>query len=155
MTICYRLTRAEIVGGFFLSLSKSPRILTVVLIVSVWPRFIWFLSERAFSNGLHMGDLISAAEWIAGTFGLLILWILVRAKTGERTLTISSRGILTSIGRVRGDVPWNKVKEVRDTGNHILVVGTSGNAFFIPTRAFDRASHRDQFLAEISRVRGH
>lgn len=102
-----------------------------------------------------MGDVISAVEWTAGAFGLLILWIFVRAKTGERTLTISSWGILTSIGRVRGEVPWAKVKAVRDTGNHILVVGTSGNAFFIPTRAFDGASHRDQFLTEISRVRGH
>jgi hypothetical protein len=123
MTICYRLTRAEVLRVFFFSLAKSPRILTIVVIVSAGPGFIWLYSRRAFSNGLQIGDIRSAVGGMASALCLLTLWIFLRAKTGERTLTISSLGILTSISRLRGEVPWARVKEVRDTGNYLLVVG--------------------------------
>jgi hypothetical protein len=41
------------------------------------------------------------------------LWLFIRAKTALRTLTVAG-GISTQIGRLKGDVPWDKVKAVTD-----------------------------------------
>jgi hypothetical protein len=45
---------------------------------------------------------------------------------------------------------WNKISTVTETPKFILIAGKSGNAFFIPDRAFPAVEHRQQFVAQIS-----
>jgi len=68
-------------------------------------------------------------------------------------LTISPEGITTEIGSLKGKVPWKKVRTVTSTLEHVLVVGTTGNAFFVPARAFKGAEGQDRFMAEIAEWR--
>ena len=150
MTISYSLTRFEILRTYLFVLPRSPRILTVVLIVSAWPGFVWLSSKGAFSRTLTIGDFLAALVWMVGTFFLLLLWIYLRAKTKVRTLTVSEAGIYTEIGRIKGDYPWTKVKEIEDVGEYILVVNRNGNAFFIPDRAFVDKERRIAFLEEVN-----
>ena len=82
----------------------------------------------------------------AVTFLLLLIWVFLRAKTKERTLSISEQGIQTEIGRIKADYPWTKVKQIKDVGQYLLVVNRAGNAFFIPNRAFTTAQARTEFL---------
>jgi hypothetical protein len=96
-------------------------------------------------------DAIGAAAWAVGTLFFVPLWLFISGKTGKRTLTISSDGISTQIGRLRGQVPWNKVRVVTETPQFVLIVGTTGNAFFIPHRAFAGLEHQGHFVAEIKR----
>jgi hypothetical protein len=86
---------------------------------------------------------------MVGTFFLLLLWVFLRAKTKVRTLSISDQGIYTEIGRIKADYRWNKVKQVKDVGEYILVVNRTGNAFFIPNRAFTAMEQRAEFLEKI------
>lgn len=146
MTISYSLTRLEIVRTYLYAIPRSPRILTVVLIVSAWPGLEWLYIKGAFSHGLRIVDAIAASFWMLGAFFLLLLWIFIRAKTKVRTLSISERGIYTEIGRIKAEYPWTRVKEIKDIVSYILVVNRSGNAFFIPNRAFTDGDQRAAFL---------
>ena len=113
---------------------------------SAWPGFILLFSENEFADGLHVRDLLAALIYTAVTFLLLLLWVFLRAKTKERTLSISEQGIHTDIGRIKADYPWTKVKQIKDVGQYLLVVNRAGNAFFIPNRAFTTAQARTEFL---------
>ena len=153
MTIKYALTKAEVAWFFVLGLGKSPRLLVIVLVVSLWPGFVWLSMNGAFSHVFSIGNAIAALGWAISAFCLLVVWIFIRAKTSERTLNTSEEGISTVIGSLKGEVPWAKVKDVADAGRYILILGKSGNAFFIPTRAFSGSDQRKQFLSEIDRWR--
>jgi hypothetical protein len=48
-----------------------------------------------------------------------------------------------------GEIPWSKVRLVTDAGNHVLIVGTTGNAFTIPGRAFQGPEQKAQFIDRI------
>ena len=150
MTISYSLTRFEIVRTYLYVIPRSPRILTVVLIISVWPGFVRLSSKEAFSHTLGIGDAFAAFVWMVGTFFLLLLWVFLRAKTKVRTLSISEQGVYTEIGRIKAEYPWTKVKEIKDVGSYILVVNRSGNAFFIPNRAFTDTNQRAEFLQKVN-----
>jgi hypothetical protein len=84
-------------------------------------------------------------------FCFVIAMVFVRGKTQERTLSVSEHGISTKIGSIDAQLPWTKVKEVKDSGRYILIVGRSGNSFFVPSRAFRGAEERGEFLSQIRR----
>jgi hypothetical protein len=84
-------------------------------------------------------------------FCFVIARVFVRGKTEERTLSVSEQGISTEIGALDAQLPWTRVKEVKDSGTYILIVGHSGNSFFVPSRAFRGAEERAEFLCEIRR----
>ncbi len=153
MTVKYALTRKEIVQFFLQGLGKSPRLLTLVAVSTIFPALIGLEIGGGFNRPLTFVDLrIAGAEMIC-TFWFLLLWIFLRGKTNERTLSVSELGISTEIGSLRGQVAWSKVSRVSDKGNYVLIVGTSGNAFFIPGRAFSGPAQRAQFITEIARCR--
>jgi hypothetical protein len=153
MTIKYALTRAEIVRFFLQGLRKSPRLLAIVLICSLWPGLFSLATEGAFSRPLTASDAKVAFVWTIGAFCFFLLLIFVRGKTAERTLSVSEQGISTEIGSIKGQVPWSKVKVVSDTGRYVLIARTNGNAFFIPRRAFSGPEQQLQFMTEISHWR--
>lgn len=149
MTIKYALTRTEIVRVFFASIGRSPRILTIVLVFSLLPGMASIAMALALGRTLITRDALFAVAWTLGMFCFVIAMVFVRGKTQERTLTVSAQGISTQIGSMDAQVPWSKVKEVKDSGTYILIVGRTGNSFFVPSRAFRGPEERDRFLSEI------
>jgi hypothetical protein len=153
MTIKYALTRAEIARSFALSLRRSPRFLGTILIYSAALGVFSLATSRAFSRPLTVRDVTVFLAWMAGAFVCFPLWLFIRGKTDQRTLTISPEGISTEIGSLKGHVPWTKVKIVSDVGAHVLIVGSSGNSFFIPGRAFQLPDQQAQFITKIAQWR--
>jgi 3-keto-L-gulonate-6-phosphate decarboxylase len=45
------------------------------------------------------------------------------------------------IGSVKGGVPRSKVKLIAGSGEHVVIVGRTGKAFFIPNRTFQESEH--------------
>jgi len=154
MTIKYALTRREIVTFFLQGMVKSPKLLMIVVVLSLWPGFVFVVMGGAFSRSLTVGDFKGGAIWTVGAFSFLILWVFLRGKTDERTLSVSDEGIRTQIGSYQGQVPWSKVGAVTDMGQYILILRSTGNAFFIPNRAFNMSEERELFLTSIDRWRG-
>ncbi len=150
MTITYSHTRFEIVRTYLFVLPRSPRILTVVLIVCAWPGFVRLSTKWGLSHHLGAEDFLAALVWMVVVFLLLLIWVFLRAKIKVRSLSISGQGVYTEIGRIKADYPWSKVKEIKDVGSYILVVNRSGNAFFIPNRAFTDPNQRADFLQKLN-----
>jgi hypothetical protein len=153
MTIKYALTRAEIVRVFLASLARSPRILIIVLLFSLFPGAVSAGSAYTFSRALTTRDALVAIAWTLAMFCFVIAMVFVRGKTSERTLSVSEQGISTQIGSIDAELPWTKVKEVKDSGAYILIVGKTGNSFFVPSRAFHDREQRRQFLAQVTQWR--
>jgi len=149
MTIKYALTRGEIVQSYFRSLSPSPKFLSMILIYSIGLGVLFLAIGGAFSRPLTARDVLTAFAWAIGGFLFMPLSLFVRGKTEERTLSVSAQGISTEIGARKGEVPWGKVRLVENAGHHVLIVGTTGNAFLIPERAFSGPEQRAQFVREI------
>ena len=151
MTIRYALTRAEIVRVFLASLGQSPRVGTIVVLFCLLSGGLSLVpvlgAGRAFTN---RDGLVSIA-WSLGMFFFVIAMVFVRGKTEARTLSVSEEGISTHIGAIDAQLPWTKVKEVKDSGSYILIVGRTGNSFFVPARAFHGPEERTQFLADVER----
>ena len=55
------------------------------------------------------------------------------------------------MGSIDARLTWTNVKEVKDSGTYILIIGHSGNSFFVPSRAFRGVEERTEFLSEIRR----
>ena len=149
LTIEYALTRREICRSFLQSAGESPKIRGMLLFYSVLAGALTLIPNAVLLRSITLNDATNALEWAVGTLLLFPLGIFIFGKTGKRTLTISPIGISTAIGRLRGQVPWKKVRAVTETAQIVLIVGTSGNAFFIPRRAFWGPEHQDHFVAEI------
>jgi hypothetical protein len=126
----------------------------MIVIYSVALGLLPLLLNGAFSRGVESHDVIIAFAWMLGAFAFMPLWLFLRGKTSERTLTVSQDGILTQIGSMKGEIPWSKVKLVGDADGHVLIVGATGNAFFIPGRAFQGADQKTQFVEQIKSWRG-
>jgi hypothetical protein len=66
---------------------------------------------------------------------------------------LTREGISTGIGKLHGKVAWSKIADVEDVDRHLLIVGSSGNAFFIPDRAFSSSDQKTQLISDIGRWR--
>ncbi len=153
MTIKYRLTRVEIVRSYLRSLGSSPKFLMRIVIYSAAVGVFALATGGALSRPLTLHDAVVALAWAGGVFVFMPLWLFIRGKTDERTLTISPEGISTEIGSRKGQIPWTKVKVVATTSAHVLIVGATGNAFFIPGRAFQGLDQQAQFVQQIDHWR--
>jgi hypothetical protein len=134
-------------------LAGSPKFLATIPIYSASLGVFSLLLGGAFSHPLSVHDLIVVLVWMLGAFAFMPLWLFIRGKTAERTLTVSPEGISTEIGSLKGHVPWSKVKLVTFASQHVLIVGATGNAFFIPSRAFQGPEEKAQFIKEIDHWR--
>ncbi len=149
MTIEYALTRIEIVQGFLRSLASSPRYLLTVLLYALVMSGVVLVSTGAFSRSLTLKDAISAALAAGGFMIFLPVMLFIRGKTSRRSLTVSSEGMSTEIGLLKGQIPWRKVKVIVGTDRYVLVSRANGNAFFIPSRAFSGPEHQAEFVTKI------
>jgi YcxB-like protein len=150
LTIEYALTRQEIFRFFWRSLAGSPKFQATVILYSVAIGFVSLSFHVLLSRSLTVRDAILAAALAAFMPVFFSLWAFIRAKTDKRSLTISSSGVSTEIGRLKGLVPWEKIREATDTPQFVLIARTNGNAFFVPHRAFSGQEQRDDFLAELN-----
>ena len=151
MTVRYSLTRFEVVRTYLFAMPRSPRIALVVLIICGWPGLVHVTTKPSLAHSLDAKDALYVLVSAVCIFPLLLTWVFIRAKTSERILTLSDQGIYTEIGKIKANYPWSKVKDVKDLQKYILLVNRSGNAFFIPNRAFENAEQRSILLSEISR----
>lgn len=146
MTIEYALTRGEIVHSYFRSLARSPKFLVRILVYCVVLGVIPVAFQTGFYRSLTSSDALLTLAWALAAFAVVPLWLLVRGKTSVRTITTSSEGISTKIGSLTGQIPWKKVKLIEDKRQHVLIMSASGNAFFIPARAFAQPEQKTQFV---------
>jgi hypothetical protein len=156
LTIEYALTRGELVRGFFHSLGSSGRFRIVILRNAAVLGVFVFLLRAAIMRSVTFQDVLIALAFALGALFFLPLLMFISGKTAKRTLTVSSEGISTEIGSLKGKVPWRKIKVVSDTGQFILIANALGNAFFVPSRAFSGPEQRALFFSEINRsAEGH
>ena len=147
MTIEYSLTRPEIVRGFFRSLG-NPRFLVTVSCYALGMGIVVLASTGAFSRHLAIHDVYTVLIAVAGFMAFLPIFLFIRGKTSKRSLTVSPAGIATEIGSIKANVPWKKVRVISQGRDFILIAGTSGNAFFIPARAFSSPEHQNSFFTQ-------
>jgi|GEM_PF-1853633 len=150
LTIEYALTRGEIFRSFLRSLVHSPRLRRTFLLYVIVLALIALLIRVSILHSFTPTDLLIAIAWGLGWIAFIPVWVTIRGKTAKRTLTVSSDGISTEIGRIKGQVAWAKVSAVADTPTFILIARTNGNAFFIPNRAFSAPEQRSEFLAKLA-----
>ncbi len=148
LTVEYALTRSEIFRSFLRSVAESPKYRNTILRYSAAIGVFTVLLRATLSRSLTPDVVISGVAAAVGFLLFIPIWTFVRGKTSKRTLTVSSDGITTKIGRVGNRYPWKKVQQITDTPQFVLIALTNGNAFFIPIRAFSGPEHRDQFLTE-------
>lgn len=149
MTIEYALTRTDVVRGFFLGMSASPKYRGMILLNAGVVGALVLMERIALYRSFTLRDVLIAVAYALGVVAFMPLWLFIRAKTAKRTLTVSQDGIETEIGKIRGRVPWRKVKLVYRAGKCVIIARLGGNSFFIPDRAFTDPAHRDHFLADI------
>ncbi len=149
MTIQYALTRAEIAGGFFRGLRASTRFLVTNCIYAVVLSGVILSYSGVFSRPLTYKAGSAALVLILGYFAFMPAFLFLRGKTTLRTLTISQEGIHTEIGKMKADRPWSSIKVVSESNSFVVLAGASGNAFFIPDRAFSGLEQKAEFLAMV------
>ena len=146
LTIEYALTRSEIFQSCWRSIARSPKFRNTILLYSIAIGLITLLVQVLFSEPVRARDLVGAALWAVGFFLFIPFWMFIRGKTAKRTLTVSPDCISTEIGRIKAQIPWGKIRMVTETPQFILIARTSGNAFFVPNRAFSEPNQKVEFL---------
>jgi hypothetical protein len=146
MTINYSLTRTEIAQGYFRSLRTSPKFLTMILAYALGTAMLVLVGSGAFSRSLTLADLAIVLAIALAFLFLLPVMLFIRGKTSNRSFTVSPEGISTEIGKIRAQIPWEKIKVISVTDRHILIARGNGNAFFIPNRAFSSPEHGTEFV---------
>jgi YcxB-like protein len=107
----------------------------------------WTLLLRVSNGKLRAVDWVIAAAWSTGLFVCLPVFLRLRTKKGVRTLTVAAEGISTRIGKLSGDVPWEKVARIDVTDEYIFITRTNLNAFVVPRRAFSDDNQRAEFIS--------
>ena len=151
LTVEYALTRREIFRFSLRSVAESPKFRGTILLYSAAIDIFTLLLRVVLSGSFALKDVIIAVACAVCSPVFFSLWAFIRGKTAKRELTISSDGVATEIGPLKGRIPWDKIRAATDTPRFVLIARTNGNAFFIPHRAFSGPEHREHFLAEIKR----
>lgn len=114
--------------------------------------FLFVMATLATSMMLFPQSALSpmslARAAIAGVLllGLLALYPMLRFKPQVRTLTLRDTGVFTEIGKRSGVIEWSKIESVIEEGDDVVIQGRSGNAFVVPSRAFDSSEARRAFV---------
>lgn len=149
LSVQYALTRSEVLRSFLCSLVASARFRGTIIFYSVVVGGFTLLFRAPLLRSVAVKDALAAVATAACVPVFIAFWVFIRAKTAQRTLTISHDGISTEIGRLKGEIPWNSVAVVQETPQFVLVSGTTGNAFFIPRRAFSGIEHQRGFVTAL------
>src|SRR5271154_4364471 len=110
LTVEYALTRREIFGGFWRSVAQSPKFRNTVLFYSAGFGLTILILSSTSSRSVTLKGIVGAVASAIGFLVFLSLWVFIRGKTARRSLTVSRDGISTEIGRLKGQVPWSKIR---------------------------------------------
>ena len=145
MQVRYSLTRGDMRRAVAGAWNKSLRFRLFLLAAALWPAAMYLFIGFTIGGSVGAQDFVFAAA-LGLLFGLLMpVLLIVRTKTSERVLSIDRSGIKTTIGQMRGEIPWSKVGAIETTDQQVLVIGTTPNLFAIPFRAFDQNDDRSKF----------
>jgi hypothetical protein len=153
ISIRYRLSKIEILRSYLHALKHSPRLLLIVLTYCAATGVFVSALRGSFAGPSAIALVVEVFVVALIVFSFSLFLVFALGKTAERILTVSQDGITTQIGSLKGKISWSKVKSVSKVGSEILIVGASGNAFFIPDRAFLGSEHVAEFLHEVARWR--
>jgi len=149
ITIEYALTRGEVTRSYFQAIRQSPEYLRRVIMLAAILALLQMCSRALVFRHFGGAEILSAIVVFVVFLVMLPIALFLTAKTDTRALTISPDGISTSIGKKFKQIPWKAVKLVQEASTFILIAGRSGNAFFIPDRAFASPDDRGRFLERI------
>ena len=126
-----------------------------------WSKSLWLIHVFA---ALGIGLAVSGAtndSWRVGSWltCAVVAFPLVVAgfaafpqivfKPQERTLEVGSEGWRSKIGRLTGSRAWSEVASIVEDGEAVMIKGTNGNALVVPSRAFESAEQRHQFVIDV------
>jgi hypothetical protein len=145
MTIEYQSKRAEVAAAYFYTWRHSWRMRLFQTWIAVTAFAAWSIQlsspERPFRS-----TILPAALGTLAVLAFLPLYPQIMFKSRMRRLTVDPDGIHTTIGSLRGDIPWARVASVSLVGDRIYVLGKNLNSFVIPDRAFSGVEHRAEFV---------
>ena len=145
MTIEYRSQRSEVAAAYWFTWRHSWRMRFVQLLMAV-AVFLWASSLLRSPERTFRSTVLPATLWTAVVLALLPLYPQLRFKSQLRRLTIDQDGIHTTIGTLRGDIPWRRVASIATVRDRTYVIGRNLNCFIIPERAFSGAEQRSEFV---------
>src|SRR5580765_1982414 len=108
MVIRYTANRSDIWHAYWYTCRHSIRMNILRLLLFGW---VFFVAESWLQGVLVTRAWRLSAAFIVASLAMLLLAVypLLRFKRGERTLTISTTGIATTIGKLYGDIPWIRI----------------------------------------------
>ena len=128
-----------------------------------WYWRMWRLRLWKTHLGVFVAVAIASSLFIfdgvpVGLNGLILVWAIaflplsafvafpmLMFKPETRTLSTSSSGIATTIGKRSGNIPWTDIIDVREDGDALVIQRRNLNAFIVPSRAFKNAAAKCEF----------
>jgi hypothetical protein len=145
MTIEYQSRRAEVAAAYWFTWRRSWR----MRIMQAWIALAVFLCASSVlqSPGQSFrSTALPSALWTVAALAFLPHYPQLTFKSQLRRLTIDPVGIHTTIGALRGDIPWRRVASITTVGDRTYVIGKNLNSFIIPERAFSGVEQRSEFI---------
>lgn len=149
----YSLTRAEIVRTFVASIIRSSSYRRRIVAYSAAFGIFAILLRAMQKHSISTLDLAIGAAVSIGFFLVQVISVFVQGKTAKRTLTVSAAGLWTEIGDMAKPYEWNSIREIESPQGDVLISLASGNAFFIPSRAFQGPVEASRFAAQCNEWR--
>jgi hypothetical protein len=145
MLVRYRVTRSQIWRSYWYVWRHIARIRIIhaAIFLAVLNIVVLLQADRNAALPERLAIAVIAGLAVIAWFPLHPQLLF---KPEERTLRIQPDGIWTTIGAKSGDIPWTAVDRIAVETDCVYIIGTSGNAFGIPTHAFDNDAQRMEFV---------
>ena len=124
----------------------------------VWRRSLWKIHLGVFAAvalassffifddmPVSLKELLIVSAIAALPLAAFVAFPMLMFKPETRTLSISSSGIATTIGKRSGNIPWTDIINVREEGDALVIQRRNLNAFVIPMRAFKTTAEKSEF----------
>lgn len=143
-TVNYASRRSEIWRWYWRAWGKPSGLWRVHVFLGVGCGLVYtLLDSKPFDLGLFF---TYAVVYTVGFIVLFPLWPQIRFKSAVRSLTISSEGLVTSIGKITSSRSWTEVASVEERSGAVVITVENKNAFIVPSRAFDSRAELWQFF---------
>ena len=145
----YSTTRSDVWRWYWRAWVKPAGLWRYHVIIGVTFAAVWV----SLSNSSKVDPLlfaIAAAVAIACCILVFPLWPQLKYKPQMRTLEVDDRGYKTKIGDIQGHRTWSEIREIERREDAVVITTRQGNALLIPTRAFESAQQRIQFITDVT-----
>lgn len=145
MELRYTASRADVRALLFHNLRHANRLRITLLTLAALPVVLGALSLSG-KHALTSANLLPYVVAGVAAATLLPILAIIRTKKDERWMEIGPNGLVTTIGSMRGEVPWTRIDYVADDGKRVLITGKNMNGFVIPVAAFANTEERIQLV---------